>query len=179
MKAFCVFLLTIGCTALLYGEHLSASPSAAQQQSPSRDSSEVGAAQRSAVHGRHSVPKSPPARRQSRGAAVKRSSASNTARPGRPIKLSGTRGQSVSGGAVSSVLRNSDVTVSPKSPVTAYRANSSRTSSFRAGGRSLPTLPSSNPLPHRGPYTAILGGATNTRTAPTGAITGTSMSRKP
>ncbi len=30
-------------------------------------------------------------------------------------------------------------------------------------GRSLPTLPSS--LPHRGPYTAVLGGATNTRTA--------------
>ena len=178
MKAFCLFLLTIGCTALLYAE-VPASPRAAQQQTPSRGASEVGAEQRHVVlprDGGHQKQKSTVAQKQSRGVAVKKTGTYSTARPGPSMKPSGTRIQPSSGGAMGPVLPNAGRTASAKSSPNPYIAGSSRTSSVRMGGRSLPTLPS---LTHRGPYTAVLGGGTNTRTATAGAITGTSMNRKP
>jgi hypothetical protein len=146
----------------------------------------VGAEQSRTVRprdGRYAVKKRTPAQRQRRGAAVKRSTAVkksseyNAARPVRPMKQLAARSQPISGGARSSVIRSSSRTASAK--VSSTSLFGSRTSSVRAAGRSLPTLPSSNPLPHRGPYAAVLGGAANTRTATTGAITGSSMSRKP
>lgn len=181
MRALRVFLLTLGYAALLHGEPLLASPSAEQQRTPSRGSREVGAEQRHVVRpqdGGHSKQKSTP-QKQSRVAAVKMSSAYGTARPGRSMKLSGTRSQTVNGGAMSPVLPNAGRTAGAKSSPNANITSSNRTSPVRMGGRSLPTLPSSNPLIHRGPYTAVLGGGANTRTATAGAITGTSMNRKP
>lgn len=168
MKAsLSVLLLAIICAAPLCGEHLSAPPGGAQQSPPAKAEPHAAAKQSRA--------KNAPS---SKVTPVKKSSVSGTAKTSRSVKTAKTLSRSKPGGAVSPVRQTTGRTVNAKSPSTAYGATSSRSSSVHTGGRLQASLHPPNPLPHRGPYAAVLGGAANSRTATTGAIAGTGMSRK-
>jgi hypothetical protein len=102
----------------------------------------------------------------------------NSPKPGHPMTIPETRGRTASGNQLRFDRPSVSGAIVGKGPSTFHPSRNTSASSILHSGGSLPTVTTFKGLPHRGPYSAVLGGMPNSRTATAGMITGNRMNHK-
>lgn len=163
--AVLVVLLTVSCAVLLHGEDVRARKDTSSQKPAS------------AIPGKTRTNRAGTASGFEADKSELRNK-TNLLKPGNPMTLQETGGRAAPGNPLRSYRPNANGAIARGGLSSIHRSRSASASFIQLSGGSLPTVPTFKGLQHRGPYSAVIGGMPNSRTATAGVIAGARMNHK-